>query len=267
MHPRVIGLAQDHGFTLAETAIVLTVVAIMIGALVPSFLSIRIAEQGRVTTQNLQSVMRSIAAFVQSSGCVPCPTPASSSSGNGQGFVAGGNGVACGACVNPVGLVPFRSLGLPESFAKDAYGHWLTYAVDKTLAGYVAKAPLTQIPVSGANGMCSLTLAAASPLNVKLYGGNTQNNIAVMLLSHGANGYGAYRNNPESDTDRLGFPASSPSCSGSVGAERCNASDTINFVATLAGQSNDPFDDVFLYLDRNSLVSYLGNPGCTGEWR
>lgn len=265
MHPRTVILNSEQGFTLAETAMVLAILAVVIGTLVPSFLSIRVSEQARTTSQNLQTVMRSIAAFVQSSGCLPCPTPASAAFSNGHGYVAGGNGTACGTCSNPTGLLPFRSLGLPEALAKDAYGHWLTYAVDTRLASYVASAPNTQLPVSGTNGLCSVTMATAAPLDIQLSNGSHQSNIAAMVLSHGANGYGAYRNNP--NDGRLAFPNATPACSGTTGAERCNARDNNrNFITPIAAVGNDPFDDNYLYLDRNSLVSYLGNPACTTGW-
>ncbi len=269
MHKSALNHSQA-GFTLAEAAMVLAVLAVVIGAMVPSFLSIRVAEQARNTAQNLKTVMNTIAAFVQSSGCVPCPVPAERALSDWRGLVGAGRGdnQACGICGDAVGLVPFRSLGIPESFAKDAYGHWLTYAVDTELAGYVAVDPQTQLPVSGANGMCSVTFALASPLDIRLSDTAHQSNIAVLLLSHGANGYGAYRNQPTYNDDRLPIPSTIPLCSGIVGAERCNASISTNrnFVAKIAAQGNDPFDDVYLYLDRNALVSYLGSPPCTTGW-
>jgi len=243
---------------------VLAVLAVVIGAMVPSFLSIRVAEQARNTAQNLKTVMNTIAAFVQSSGCVPCPVPAIQAFDVAtHGFAGGRTGTACGACDNAVGLVPFRSLGMPESFAKDAYGHWLTYAVDTTLAGYVPTAPNIQ-PV-GDKGLCSFT-SPATPVNVRLSNGSSQNNIAVMLLSHGANGYGAYRNQPENPTDRFQFPSTSPTCSTNAASEQCNATSNPTYVASLAAKGDNPFDDVYLYLDRNALVTYLGNAGCTTPW-
>jgi prepilin-type N-terminal cleavage/methylation domain-containing protein len=266
MHPRALILGGQSGFTLAETAIVLAVLAVVIGALVPSFLSMRVAEQARMTAQNIQTVMRSVAGFVQSAGCVPCPVPAGSSS-DGYGNVRGDTSPtpnSCAACTNAVGLLPYRSLGLPESLAKDAYGHWLTYAVDTRLASYVATAPATQLPVSGTNGLCGVTFASSSPLNVRPSTGPNQNNIAVMILSHGANGRGAYRNAPEFDTDRIMRPPIS--CAGG-GDEDCNSRDSVNFVAAQAAQGNNPFDDVYLYLDRNALITYLGNSPCATEWK
>ncbi len=255
MHPRAL-IINQQGFSLAEVAIAIAVIAIVIGSLVPALLSVRVAEQARTTSQNLQTVMRSIAGFVQSSGYVPCPIPpenvlaASASRGN---------------CNIAVGLVPFQELGLPQSFAKDAYGHWLTYAIDERLANYVPTLPDTALPVSGMHGLCSMPHSASSALNVRIENTSTsQNNIAVMLLSHGANGRGIYRNLPESNTDRVNLPATP--CSASAGGERCNADDDLGFVAGLPAQGTDPFDDVFLYLDRNSLVTYLGNQGCSTPW-
>ena len=243
---------------------VLAVLALVIGALVPSFLSIRVAEQARTTSQNLKTVMNSIAAFVQSSGCVPCPVPAERAFDSiAHGNVAGGNGTACGACTRAVGLLPF--LGLPESLSKDAYGYWLSYAVDASLGGYVPVAPNIQPTLD--KGLCSVPFSSANPINVTLSNGSQQNNIAVMLLSHGANGYGAYKNQPGSSNDRLLFPTASPACSGTTGAERCNSTLAPAYVTAIAAQGSDPFDDVYLYLDRNALVSYLGSQPCTTGWR
>jgi prepilin-type N-terminal cleavage/methylation domain-containing protein len=253
MHPRI--MMNQHGFSLAETAIVLAVLAIVIGSLIPSFLSIRVSEQARATTQNLQTVMRSVAAFVQSSGCVPCPVPADQDPATVS---------VCGACATTNGLVPFNSLGLPASFAKDAYGRWLTYAVDTRLASHVS--PTGASPVYGPSGFCSLTYSNTTSLNVQV-GGSLQDKIAVMLLSHGANGRGAYRNSPEFANDRFAFPANALACNLSArqGAEKCNASTSRSFVAADQAQNTtDPFDDVYLYLGRDALVTYLGNLPCQG---
>lgn len=248
---------NQQGFSLAETAIAIAILAIVIGLLVPTLLSVRVAEQARATAQNLQTVMRSIAAFVQSSGYVPCPIHPDNPSGDSA---------PRGSCDIAVGMVPFQSLGLPQAFAKDAYGRWLTYAVDVRLAKYVPTPPDTALPVSGTHGLCGMTYSATSALNVRIENTATfQNNIAVMLLSHGANGRGAYKYVPEFDADRMNLPT--PACSASAGGERCNASDNLGFVAGLPTQGSDPFDDVYLYLDRNALVTYLGNQPCATEWR
>ncbi|MDX1922893.1 MAG: type II secretion system protein [Alphaproteobacteria bacterium] len=264
MHPRALILNQQ-GFSLAETAIALAVIAVVIGLMVPTLLSVRVAEQARATTQNLQTVMRSIAAFVQASGYVPCPidpgAPFSESKRD---------------CDIAVGVVPFQSLGLSQSFAKDAYGRWLTYAVDINLAKFAVTPPSKMLPVNGPDGLCSLAFSSATSLKVRLSGANEQQNIAVVLLSHGANGRGAYKNTATDETDLFPFPNTVPACSTTEGAERCNADGNISFVAGLPGQFSkvvngtpvdDPFDDVYLYLDRNALVTYLGNQPCTTEWK
>jgi type II secretory pathway pseudopilin PulG len=249
MHPRPLVSHNDYGFTLAETAMVLAIFALVIGAMVPTLLSMRLAEQTRATASNLQIVMRSIAGFVQSAGCLPCPLAADN---------IGANIAACAACTTSVGIVPFHTLGLPQNAAKDAYGHWLTYAVDTKLA----RLPNTAQPMSATNNICVHTKDATTQLKVQPEIGNEQNYISVMLLSHGANGFGAYKNLPETATDRM----PNVSCSASSRAEIMNACDTRSFVAALPAQGSSPFDDVYLYLGRNALVTYLGNLPCTTPW-
>ncbi len=36
-----------------------------------------------------------------------------------------------------IGIVPYRTLGLPESVAKDGYGQWMTYVVDPEMTGHL----------------------------------------------------------------------------------------------------------------------------------
>lgn len=268
MHPRALILNQQ-GFSLAETAIALAVIAVVIGLMVPTLLSVRVAEQARATTQNLQTVMRSIAAFVQSSGCVPCPMPASFVGSEAHGIVRGDTSASparCGTvCPVSVGIVPFRSLGLPESFAKDAYGHWLTYAADKSLGVFTELPSIDANTHLVANQICQANLSTTNRLHV--FGNNGSQQVAVLLLSHGANGRGIYRNTPTDNDDRILMP--SPLCTDAdKGYENCNASksDNLNFYAMMAKQGTNPFDDIFLYLDRNNLMTYLGNQGCNTTW-
>lgn len=259
MHESAITLSRAEGFTLAEAAIVIAIIAVVIGALVPSLLSMRVAEQARTTSQMLQTALRSITAYAQSKGCVPCPAvPA------GNGLVGlSVSGASCGACAVAVGVLPFASLGLPESMAKDGYGHWMTYAVDSALtAVFTPVAPATSvIPPEDKNGLCQSGIANPKPVKVTLSTGDIQN-AAVLLVSHGANGYGAYQNTQENGNDRIPFPPFVASCASGLGAERCNADDDIAFVASGIASASGPFDDQMLYLDRNALVAYLGNKPC-----
>jgi prepilin-type N-terminal cleavage/methylation domain-containing protein len=272
----------DAGFTLAEVAIALSIIAAVIGLLVPAFLAIRSAEQGRASQGQLEAVLRAVAAFVQANGCVPCPTPALRIYSAGHGVVRGDRSASaapCGSCVEAVGAVPFKSLGISEVMARDGYGSWLTYATDVALASSadVVVPPTSPCQTGDSASLCSAAditngtrkkglcrsgISASGRLNVTLFFGVTQQ-AAVLVMSHGANKRGAYTARPTSSNLRMAFPTAVPACSSLQGFERCNADGDINFIANVnANPENDPFDDRVMYFDRNALVSYLGGPAC-----
>lgn len=270
----------QNGFTLAEAALALVIVSLVIGAVVPTLLSLRSAQQANVTRQNMETVMRSVSSFVFSTGCLPCPMPAQGVNTSGYGYVRGDDDglPSCGTCAQAVGIAPFISLGLPEALVKDGYGRWLTYAVDTALTADFGVIPPTSPCKAGDEAICSGTeiaeakrkkgfcqekLPSAAPVKIKV-GANTQD-VAVLLISHGTNGRGAYKNTPEDGELRMAFPSSAPACADS-GYERCNADGDINFETFIASAGDNPFDDILLYFSRNALLSYLGNPSCETVW-
>ncbi len=261
---------------------VLAIISVVLAALVPSFLSIRVAEQARATNKNLETVMNAAAAFTQSNGCLPCPTPQNKASTNGRGVVRGdttSNPAACGTCATAVGLVPFRSLGVPESNARDGYGNWLTYAVDATLTNPVtvvtpptapcrsgdSNPPCSATDITNSarkKGLCQAGLSTTNRVTVTLFNGTTQS-VAILVLSHGANGYGAYQY--KDPTVLLAFPPAHVSCGpGEKGAERCNAENNIArfYQAQPGNNDTDPFDDQMLFYSRNAFVALPGGLTC-----
>ncbi len=276
----------QQGFTLAEVAIALSIIALAIGLLVPMVLGMRTAEQGRATNKNLEIVMQATAAYVQAHGCVPCPVPFDRVHSAGHGTVRGdasANPAFCSdACLIAVGSVPFRSLGISESFSRDGYGSWLTYAVDITLTQDFSVSTASDICRSEtagctaedvanarrARGMCRAGLSTANRLQVYTYYSGPSVEAAALVLSHGANRYGAFNLVNPSVRTQYAFPSTRPPCSVTTvqGAERCNAEGTRNFFDLPSAEGDDGFDDQLLYLGRNALVSYLGGASCQSTW-
>ncbi len=268
------------GFSLAETSLALAVIALVLGAMVPGLLALRAAEQARATRSALESVTRATAAFVQANGCLPCPSPSTSIFLPGFGVVRGdasANPAPCGGTCAAVGLVPFRSLGLPQSAARDGYGRWLTFAVDSTLTQDFGVVPPTSVcrEVSPSctqedvdnrtikQGLCQEGLSTANRLEITLQGGAVASVAAFLVVSHGKNGRGAYGDLGA----KLRFPASVPACNAGVtGNERCNAGGDRFFADVIPAAGDDPFDDILAYLDRNALVAYGGGPSCQTAW-
>lgn len=272
---------SNSGFSLVEMSIVLVVIGLLLLALLPSLETVRRSTQQNVTRENLESVMRATAAFVQANGCLPCPTPAGTT-GTGFGAVAGvAGGPACAACTaaSAEGLPPFAALGLSSAQIRDGWGRLLTYRVDPALTvnfGIVPPtapclaADLPPNPVTptctlvnaSQKGLCRTGLSNANRVQVTEAGGATQE-VAVIVLSHGANRAGAF----DDAGNRAAFPATQPACGAASGFERCNADGNRFFaIRPLTPTGDDPFDDQAQYMSRNALVSLLGSGTCQTVW-
>lgn len=270
---------KNRGFTLIEMSIVLLIVGLVIVITYPALRVTRQSYQIATTQEHLQSLMRATAAFVQSNGCLPCPTKATASTA-AFGRVRGDTTASlCGTCSQEEGLVPFVSLGVPASMAKDGWGRWITMRVDRaltTVTGIVPPtAPCTTNTPPCVQGQSRQGLCAASLANSTTYAtvntvGGTGQKAAVVFVSHGANGFGAYGRDLIGDIGEMthpAFPDGATDCA-SGNYEQCNADDDEDGIFYQASYSTDPatlFDDVLLYLNRKSLITYLGNAACQSE--
>jgi len=287
------GEGTFSGFTLVEMAVVLVIIGLLMMTVFPALTITRQSTQRTVTEKNLQSLMLATAAYVQANGCVPCPTPATAT-GAAFGRVRGDvNAAACNGCATAEGVPPFVSLGVPASLAHDGWGRWMTMRVDPALttatlnivpptaactaADITAAVPsCTQVNASQ-KGLCRTGLSATARVNVQTLGGAAQK-AAVLFLSHGSQGYGAFfaaalpAEIKFNNGCRLNFPDIATACvqtlscanpgSGSDIAQ-CNATGNNQFVTASA---RDGYDDMMLYADRNSLVSMVGNAACQTVW-
>jgi type II secretory pathway pseudopilin PulG len=258
----------SFAFTLVEMSFVLIVIGLVLMLVLPTITSMRNAMAQKTTAENLQALMRATAAFVQANGCVPCPAPASVS-GTGFGRLRGdASTTACAGCTTWEGIPPFVALGVPAALARDGWGRWVTMRVDPALTA----ATLTTVPPSGALGLCAAGLATTNRPSVRQPNQATTLGVpaAVVFVSHGANGSGAYTANPYTSSlngTRASFPASQPACATNQGYERCNAAGTGSFVeSTPIMAETDPYDDKVLYLGRNALVAAFGSTACTTTW-
>lgn len=121
-----------RGFTLAELAVVLVIVAFLIGGLaipLSGQLELRSRQETRAT---LDTAREALLGFAAVHGRLPCPASAAS---NGVESPDGG-----GACTNPYdGFLPAATLGVGPvdgaGFALDGWGNRLRYAVATAQSG------------------------------------------------------------------------------------------------------------------------------------
>ncbi|MFA5041263.1 MAG: type II secretion system protein [Bdellovibrionales bacterium] len=276
--------AHSSGFTLAEMAIVLVIMGLVILTVFPALTSLRQSGQQALTQSNLRSLMTATAAFVQSNGCLPCPAIPGGTKAN-FGKVSTSTNSGCGACTAAQGIPPFASLGVPPSTARDGWGHWITMRVDTGLTNPTPTvvpptAPCTEADVTSGycissqigfavKGLCKKGTASSTVKVTTIMPsekGATQN-AAVIFVSHGQAGYGSYAATPAKNGNPLPFPSNYLECSAYGGFARCNANDDVQFYdAPIVIGDTDPYDDVLAYADRNTLVSMLGSGACASTW-
>lgn len=240
---------------------VTVIMGLVVMTVLPALAILRDSNQASLTQSNLRSLMLATAAFVQANGCLPCPAVPG---GSGTNFGKLGSATACGACNGgkQMGIPPFAALGLPASVAHDGWGNWITMRVDSNLAGLTPVVP----PASN-KGLCAAGLSPADKISVTVRQGATQS-AAVIFISHGKDGYGAYIAEPLKTGIRP-FPGTGyAECSAYTGFAKCNANKNTNQFYDLASytDSADTYDDVLAFADRNVLVSMLGTASCSTTW-
>ena len=193
----------EDGFTLTEMAIVLVIVALLIGGMLVPFSAQRDLQSANETQKQLAEIKEALLGFAATRGRLPCPaipTVASGTANAGQEDTP----TAAGCTTSVEGVVPWVTLGLPET---DAWGRRLTYRVSADFAKLV---PVSQ--------NASFTLASNGDISVLATSGGTSlvSNVPAAIISHGKNGLRAYlpdggqmaatadideKENSDSDTD------------------------------------------------------------------
>lgn len=203
---------KNSGFTLVELALVL-VIAGMLLSLAASVGAARIDGQRiKDTNARMNFIMAAIKQYVRNYKHLPCPaaiTGATSlETSTSFGFGAGTNiddtptgnctATAFGANTIEIGAVPVRELGISPAVTVDGWGNRIVYAVDEDLT-YVDRDidPITTTPCGTNGGIVGggyTDFATAGTLDVTLTDGTTSitTAAAVLLMSHGPNGIGAY---------------------------------------------------------------------------
>lgn len=152
------------GFSLVEMAIVLAIVALLLGGLLPT-ISGQIEQQHRNETRKYMDEVRdALLGYAIANKHLPCPDT------NGDGTAE----APCTTAAQQVGTLPYKDLGVVD---KDAFGNALVYAVTKEFAS--SAVPFTLSTVGAANTMRVCTTAACAA--------NLTNNAVAVIVSRGAN--------------------------------------------------------------------------------
>ena len=240
------------GFSLLEVAIVLCIIGIISGIGIPALNNFLKYQKIRKTEDHIEQIIQSLASYVLTNNRLPCPAkPAASGAENG---ISEEN---CLFSDTFIGLVPYRTLGIPEKIAKDGYHNWITYAVNLPLTNSEIKSlnavfdsdPRDTVFCEIAKNHNDLKVINAEKQSV-LDPENSTDLIAVVLISHGANGGGGF------DLKGERKETNSPD-------KALNADITPNFIDRgLSLTKEDFFDDTVKWITRNNLMALYGKQPC-----
>ncbi len=121
-----------NGFTLAELAIVLVIVTLVVGILLIPLVSQIDLQRLKDTQRTLFETREALIGFASANGRLPCPASPTSSGQESPSTAPAGSG----PCSNPLdGYVPAVTLGISsvdlQGYAIDAWGNRLRYAISE----------------------------------------------------------------------------------------------------------------------------------------
>jgi prepilin-type N-terminal cleavage/methylation domain-containing protein len=136
--------ASERGMTLIEVSVALMVMGTIIGGALAFYTSADQQRRQQRTYDNMDRIVRALSVYAESAGRVPCPADPSLSD---QRFgwernvtmaqlQVGANKYPTGSCdtTNFEGIVPFMTLNLDDSVARDGWNRYFTYAVSPQFA-------------------------------------------------------------------------------------------------------------------------------------
>lgn len=245
------------GFTLVEMAVVLVIIALLLGGLIVPF-NMQI-EQRQYTQTNkvLEDAKEALLGFAMTNGRLPCPATAAS---NGIESPVGG-----GACTNNYnGFLPAATLGLNpvdgNGYALDGFGgvpvNRIRYAVTASLGNAFTTANgLKNAGVSNIGGatliyVCDTTPGGAPPYLNCGAAISLSTKTAFLVYSAGKNAgtTGGLGN------DEVVNPNPIDSVTG-------NDPVFVSHTPTSAAAANGEFDDILLWVSSSTLVSKMVSAG------
>lgn len=160
-------ITNNRGFSLIEMAIVLLIVALLLGGLLPTVSSQMEQQNRNETRKQLDEIQQVLLGYALSKGYLPCPAKSSSD---------GTEDRTSGVCNKRFGFLPWVELGVKKS---DSWDRLFTYSA----------------PLAYTNSTTLFTLSSPRDITLKtrdnagtLINLSNLNDIPAVVLSHGPNG-------------------------------------------------------------------------------
>ena len=231
-------VTRQFGFSLAELAIVLIVVALLTSGLLVGLSSQRNQAANKDSEHQQDIILEAIMGFAMSSGRLPCPADPTISTASGGGIeYLECSPIDCSTtdrtCKLEHGVIPWKSLGIQET---DPWGNRFTYFVGKEFSN-----PITQAEKDSGK-RTRFTLETVGRANIQDGTGQAvASDIPAVVISHGSRSAGGY----QSTGIKLG---------GASGDEDENADADLAFILHTPTEN---FDDLVTWIIPSILKSRL----------
>ena len=238
----------NRGFTLVEIAIVLLIVALLLGGLLMPLSAQIDGQRASETQKNLAEIRDALLGFTVVNGRLPCPALATIATGTaGAGLEP--TPVAAAGCANTAGVLPWATLGVNET---DAWGNRYTYRVTVEFTRTINQTTFAVGCTPSSNPQYSaFALCSKGDINVKSSSGGTAlaSNVPVIVISHGKNGNGAFTT--------LGIKLSAGSDTDEI-QNQLNATGTGTTSNDFVSKTTTPtYDDIVVWLSPNILYNRM----------
>lgn len=193
--------ARPAGFSLVELAIVVLIVSILLTMGLAAF-SVQVDTAALSATQKRQETIKdALIAYLRTNRRLPCPETTGLAGGGTsptgrENRTNGSPPDPSFPCSSYVGTLPWRDLGLPKDTALDGYGNFMTYFVSSAAADSDPDWTRMAIPgtitgfSTGSPGRFAITHnSQTTGVDASLY--PLPALAAIILVSHGKNGFGA----------------------------------------------------------------------------
>ena len=214
----------EFGFSLVEMAVVLAIVALLLGGLLP-MVSGQMEQQRRTETRKqLDEIRAAIVGYAtaQTPPRLPCPAIPTKATGT--------TGAGIADCASLSGVIPWVTLGTNET---DAWNRRFTYTVTTTFSTAASGIALTSVGNINVLNISTGTCPSSNCVGA---------NLPAVVVSHGVNGSGGYT------------PQGTQMTASTDADELDNSNGGSSFVMHDASST---FDDLVAWVSPNSLFNRL----------
>ena len=244
---------RQQGFSLIEISLVVVIMAIIAGSVLALVSTQHINAKVSATQTKQESIKQALINFIARNSRLPCPALATAVQGAANYGVeanasanppcTGTTVIGAGVNVNVRGIVPWVTLGLADDATLDGYQHRFTYQIRRSQADANT---MTATTISTMSGNIDIRTASGGTLI------NNGNPAIAVVVSHGANGIGAYL--PMTGTRMVPLPTTAD--------EAENTDNDNEYVQKVPSDTvANPFDDIVMWLTPNDLLAGLRKEG------